>query len=312
MKTIKYLLSVELRVVLLLCFAIACQNQSVKSPTDATATDAKTSEAETAKKIVSLSGTITETLFALGHGDQIIGVDVTSTYPASVKDLPQLGHISRLNVEAVLSLQPDLIILDETSSQSSEVEQLRGAGIDILAIPTEHSFNNPIAMAEVLQQKLGGSDDRLKEIKTELEQQTTQLKDLLADQESQPKVLFVYARGKGSMMVAGTDTPADAIIGLAGGENAVSDFEGFKALSVEGLVSAQPDVILMFDSGLKSIGGIDGIAEVPGLAQTPAGKNKKVIAMDGLYLLGFTPRVGAATLDLAKQLHNTSTSKQSS
>lgn len=103
-------------------------------------------------------------------------------------------------------------------------------------------------------------------------------------------------------MVAGQKTPLDAVINLAGGVNAAQGFDDFKPLTPEALLEANPDVILMFDSGLQSIGGVEGILKIEGIAQTNAGKNKKVIAMDGQYLSGFSPRLGDAVLELNQKL----------
>jgi iron complex transport system substrate-binding protein len=110
--------------------------------------------------------------------------------------------------------------------------------------------------------------------------------------------LFIYARGAGTMLVSGTGTSLDAIIRLAGAQNAVSGFSDFKPLSAESLVAADPDVILMFSSGLQSMGGIEGLLKVPGIVQTTAGKNKKIITMDGELLSGFGLRLPQAVREL--------------
>src|SRR5690606_33743928 len=104
------------------------------------------------------------------------------------------------------------------------------------------------------------------------------------------------------MMVAGQNTPLDAVINLAGGVNAAQGFEDFKPFTPEALLEANPDAILMFDSGLQSIGGAEVILNIEGVGQTNAGKNKKIIAMDGQYLSGFSPRLGDAVLELNQKL----------
>ncbi|HYQ97584.1 MAG TPA: ABC transporter substrate-binding protein, partial [Candidatus Nitrosocosmicus sp.] len=114
--------------------------------------------------------------------------------------------------------------------------------------------------------------------------------------------LFVYARGTGTMMVAGDGTPLTGMINLAGGQNATGGFAEYKPLTTEGVIAANPDVILMFDSGEASLSGEGGILSVPGVSATNAGKNKAVITMDGQYLSGFGPRVGKALVELNKKL----------
>ena len=105
------------------------------------------------------------------------------------------------------------------------------------------------------------------------------------------------------MMVSGTGTPVDIMIQLAGAQNAVTEFTGFKQLSSESLVAANPDVILLFNSGLQSLGGADGLMKVPGVAQTNAGRNKKVVAMDGQFMSGFGLRLPEAVNELNKKLN---------
>ncbi|HAN30239.1 MAG TPA: hemin ABC transporter substrate-binding protein, partial [Myxococcales bacterium] len=116
------------------------------------------------------------------------------------------------------------------------------------------------------------------------------------------KVLFIYARGAGAVSVAGQKTAADAMIRLAGGVNAVQEYEGYKPINAESIVSAAPDLILLTTRGLKSIGGADGVSKLKGVSLTPAGKNKNILAIDDLMLLGFGPRTGKALRQLAEAL----------
>ncbi len=256
------------------------------------------------QRIVSLSGSITETLFAMGHGDKLVGIDVTSTYPADqMEGIPRLGHVRNLNVEGVLSTQPDLIFVNKEDAERPAVVQLKSSDIKVLEIEQENSLDNALHIAEVIADYLGGQE-QLQLIRNQMAEQKELLASLNSGQDvEKPRVLFIYARGTGNMMVAGMNTPAEAMIQLAGGQNAVQEFEGFKALSAEGVIQAQPDVLLMFESGLQSLGGKEQVLNMPGLSETPAGKAGNIIAMDGLYLLGFTPRAGEAAVELTKALN---------
>lgn len=279
-----------------LLFFSACQQQSAatqEEKVEPTITDYE--------RIISLSGAITETLFALGHGDKVIGIDVTSTYPPEeVSQRTQLGHVRNLNVEGVLSLEPDLILVDKKDAGNPAIQQLRQSEIAVLVVPVNYTLEAPVEIATTIAAKLGGHAE-VQALQEKVESAKAQLSAITADRKN-PKVLFIYARGAGSMMVAGKNTSADAMIQLAGGVNAVTEFEGFKALSAEALILAQPDVLLLFESGLQSVGGMEKLLEMPGIEQTTAGKHQQVIAMDGLYLLGFTPRVGEAAIELAEEL----------
>ena len=286
--------------VILMVLGTACSSSSTNT------TDTANEETESDKqieRIVSLSGSITEILFTLGYGDNVVGVDVTSTYPAdAVQQKAQVGHVRNLNIEALLGLNPDLIIAEQSDKDKPVFTQLQNAGADLLFLDGTHTLDKPVNQAKTIIAKIGGEQEALQKMIDQQEQERQQLQTILTAAKHQPTVLFIYARGKGSMMVAGKNTPAEAMIELAGGKNAVNSFEGFKALSVEGLVEADPDVILMFESGLKSLGGKDGLYSIPGIEQTQAGINGRVIAMEGLYLLGFTPRVTKAAVQLAQQL----------
>ncbi len=261
-------------------------------------------EEATYQRIVSLSGSITETLFALGHGDKLVGIDVTSTYPADqLKEIPRLGHVRNLNVEGVLSTQPDLIFVNKEDAERPAVVQLKASDIKVLEVEQQNSLDNALHMAEVIVDHLGGQD-QLEAMRKQLDEQKQTLAAMASGPDTEkPKVLFIYARGTGNMMVAGLGTPAQAMIELAGGRNAVQEFDGFKALSAEGVIQAQPDVLLMFETGLQSLGGKEQVLRMPGVSETPAGKAGNIIAMDGLYLLGFTPRAGAAAIELTKALN---------
>ncbi len=272
----------------------ACQNAP-------SATEQATQEASY-ERLVSLSGCVTELLYELEQGDKIVGVDVTSTYPAEqVAQLPKLGHVRQLNVEALLSLQPDLVLAERTDEASAALQQLEAAGVEVLWLDGSFTLDKPLAQAEQISEKLGLNEELMR-LRRTYEADKAKLQQARQAMENTPKVLFIYARGKGSLMVAGKNTAASAMIELAGGQNAVQSFEGFRALSAEGLMEAQPEVLLLFDSGLQSLGGVEGLLQIPGLAQTPAGQQGHIIGMDGLYLLGFTPRAARAAADLSERL----------
>jgi iron complex transport system substrate-binding protein len=115
-------------------------------------------------------------------------------------------------------------------------------------------------------------------------------------------VLFVYARGAGTLQVAGQETGAGTMIALAGGINAAQGFTGYRPLTAEAVVAAQPDVVLLTDRGLESIGGIDAVLAQPGVALTSAGTARRVVSLDDGMLLGFGPRTGDGVVALARLL----------
>ncbi|NJC26771.1 heme/hemin ABC transporter substrate-binding protein [Neolewinella antarctica] len=278
------------------------------APTDRPAAQTEPESTEMPARIVSLSGTLTEIIHDLGFGDQLVGVDVTSTYPPEINAVPKLGHVSKLNVEALLELRPTLIFVDADNRDKPALNTLADAGIEIVSVPSQPTLDNAAHVATRLEKHLSVNPKTLANYVATIENGSRDLTNSLATRSGpKPRVLFIYARGAKQLMVAGADTEAAAMIALAGGENAITSFTDFKPLTPESLVEAAPDVILMFDSGLESLDGKAGLANVPGISQTPAYKNDRIIAMDGHYLLGFGPRAPNAANDLANYLYPTQT-----
>lgn len=258
--------------------------------------------AEDTPRVVSAGGAITETVYALGVEKCLVGADSSSVYPEAATKLPQVGYMRMLSAEGVLSLKPDVLLTTVEGGPPPVLEQLRGAGVEVLQLSSEHTA--------------AATEERIRKIAAVLKAEAkadavieSLRKDLKAAEEkvktfsSRPRVLFIYARGGGTVNVSGTKTAADAIIALAGGTNAVTGYEGYKPLTAEAAVAAAPDFILVTSRGLEGAGGIDNFLKQPGLELTPAGKNRRVIAMDDLYLLGFGPRLGQAALELCGLLH---------
>lgn len=252
-------------------------------------------------KIVSLNGTISEILVDLGFEENIVGVDVASNYPASLQEKPKVGHSRQLSAEGILALAPDVVIATSEDIKPELAQQIRSTGVKLLLFDHHFSPNGTKELIRSMADSLGREkkgDSILVALQSDLEKV-----EAIEKKEPKPKVLFIYARGTGTMMVAGKNTQVEKMIELAGGVNAVDDFTEFRPLTAEALVAANPDVILLFDSGLSSLGGVDGLLEVQGIRQTNAGKNKKFVEMEGQFLTGFSQRLGKAVEELAKRIH---------
>ncbi|MCY4603408.1 MAG: hemin ABC transporter substrate-binding protein [Gemmatimonadetes bacterium] len=254
-------------------------------------------------RIVSLGGTITETVFALGAGERVVGVDASSSFPETVNQLPKVAYHRRLSAEGVLSLRPTLVIATTEAGPPEAIQQLKSAGVTVLVLPHEPTVENAIAKIERIAAALD-IQARGAALIQALKEELNQVQSSIPQNAAQAKILFLYARGQGTLMVAGQDTSADTMIGLAGATNAVQGYNGYKPLTSEAAVAAAPDLILLMDSGLESIGGAQGLWQLPGLALTPAGQQGRVLSMDGLLLLGFGPRLGQAVLALNQALYD--------
>ncbi|MBB5634858.1 iron complex transport system substrate-binding protein [Pedobacter cryoconitis] len=249
-------------------------------------------------KIVSLSGAISEVLAGTGLEKNIVGTDITSNYPESLKAKPKVGHNKNINAEGIMALQPDLVIGIKKDISPALAAQFKTAGVKLLLVDQEFSIHGTKHLISTLTDSLHvkpKGDSLIKVLDADLAKVKMAAK--------KPKVLFIYARGAGTIMVGGTGTQVESAIKLAGGQNAVTEFPDYKPLTAEALVKANPDVILFFDSGLQSLGGPDGVAKIQGIKETNAGKNKKIISMDGELLGSFGPRLGIAIQELAAKIN---------
>ena len=250
------------------------------------------------ERIVSLNGSTTEILFALGVGENVVGCDASSTYPKNVREkLPSVGYQYRLNVEGILSLKPTLVIGRDDVKPPQVIEQLRMAGVTVLLLKEPRSFEGAKHRLRTIGEAVGCQKQAI-ELIAGLDADIEKLDEKLKAARTQQKVLFLYLRGPQTAFVLGKDSAPGAMFEIIGAENAAGDIKGSKPMTAEAVIAAQPDVYVLFTTGLESIGGVDGLLKLPGLAHTPAGQNRRVVAMSGQYLSGFGPRCGRAALSL--------------
>jgi len=250
-------------------------------------------------RILSIGGDVTEIIHELGAGNRVIATDTTSTFPPAVMALPKVGYMRALSTEGVLAQSPDLILASAGSGPPEVIAALKQSGVPIALVdysPTAQGIGRKIALiAEILDVKEKGIA-LTKSIETELDT----LEKALA-QAPRPRTLFVLSLIGGRIMAAGNKSSANEIITLAGGANAVAEFDGFKPASAEAIIAAQPEAVVMMERE-GDIGADDLFAQEP-FSKIPAAKTRKLIRMDGSYLLGFGPRTPSAARELAKALH---------
>ena len=290
------------QLVILFCLTASI---AIAQPVEVTDANGETVVIYSAERIVSLNGSTTEILFALSIGEKIVGCDASSTYPKhATETLPSVGYQYRLNAEGILSLRPTLVIGRADVKPPQVIEQLRMAGVTVLLLKEPRTVDEAKQRLRTIG-KAVGRQERATALISALEKDIETLKSKLTARQGQPKLkaLFLYLRGPQTAFVLGRDSGPGAMLELVGITNAAGKIKGTKPMTAEAVIAAQPDVYVLFESGLKSIGGIEGLLKVPGLAQTPAGRDKRVVAMDGLYLSGFGPRCGKAALDLFRGIY---------
>ncbi len=283
------------------------QNAAAAPVLPATVTDVDGNEVvvEDVSRIIPLNGNVAETIFALGLGANVVAVDVSALYPEEALALPKVGYQRDLSVEGILSFEPTLVIGTTEAGPADVIQQIAEAGVPlvILEAPTDprsaateiRNIAAAVGLPEVGEELAGAVDARL-----------TEAEELAAGSADEPRVAFLYIRGAGTQMLAGAGSAADGVITAAGGINVGAEIgiNGYQPITPEALVTAAPDVILLMQAGLESIGGVDGLLEIPGIAETPAGMNERFVAFEDLYLLGFGPRIGDSVYDLTIAIHD--------
>jgi iron complex transport system substrate-binding protein len=252
-------------------------------------------------RLVTISGAITEVVYALGAEAQLVGTDTTSLYPPAALKTPKVGYMRQLSAEGLLSLKPDAVIATTESGPPVVLDQLRSAGVAVELIEADHSWGE-VRRKVAAVGRVARREQQGRELQQGLDAEWAQVRQRVASAAGRkPRVLFVLSHGA-SPQVSGEKTAAHAVIGFAGGVNCLGGFEGYRPMTAEAMASAAPDVILTSSQGIEAQGGIDKFWQRPELALTPAYGKRALIVEDALLLLGFGPRLPGAVAKLYAQL----------
>lgn len=268
-------------------FSVAARAAWATAPSD---------ENAAGRRIVVLGGTLTEIVFALGAGGQVVGTDRSSLYPPAATKLPQVGYYRQFSVEGVAALKPDLVIAAAESGPPQAMQALKGLGVRVETLSLTHD------VAELARrvQEVGNLLDRAEQGRALAAQIRAQVAD--ATRVKRPVGVIAVSRHAGRLAAAGRGTAADALFRLLGARNLLADaHQGYKPLSAESLAALRPDVIVTSSLSVAS-GGIEALRAEPGLSTTPAARGGHIIVLDDLLLLGFGPRVGEALRRLGQGL----------
>ncbi|WP_288841367.1 hemin ABC transporter substrate-binding protein [uncultured Deefgea sp.] len=247
-------------------------------------------------RVVSLGGPLTEIIYALNAEQHLVAVDQSSVYPAAANQLPKVGYYRQFSVEGILASKADMVLATDQAGPPQALAQLRKMGIKVIILPGQANLS-------ALSQRIRGVATALnqqqqgEQLANKISQEVKALQPTASTITSTSSALMLMSRS-GEPEGAGKNTSADAMMQLAGLHNVLAQQQGYKPLSREGMAALRPDVIITTTSTLSSMGGMAGLLARPGLAQSPAAKNKRVIVMDDLLLLGFGPRLPEALRQL--------------
>lgn len=263
-------------------------------------------------RIVSVSGAMTEIVYALGAEKQLVGTDTTSLFPAAALQTAKVGYQRQLSAEGLMSLKPDAVIGTTEAGPPVVLDQIRSAGVKVELVDADHSW------AEVQRKvaAVGRATSRTAEaaaLQTRLDAQWAGVLDKITlaakaagPNTKAPRVIFILSNTS-SAQISGDKTAAHAMLTYAGLDNAMAgpgkrdSFSGYRLMTAEALVVAAPDVIITTTQGMDAAGGVNKFWAKSGLELTPAYKKRALVALDALYLMGFGPRLPQAVADLHQQ-----------
>jgi iron complex transport system substrate-binding protein len=259
---------------------------------------------ESAARIVTLSGEFTETVFALGLGDNVVGVDLSSVYPDEALGIPKVGVEFRLLAEPILAQEPTVVIGDEDVIPWDVIEQVRAAGVPVVIFPALTDMDAPVEKIRQVASVLG-IPERGEDLAVTVQEEIDAAMALAAGAQSEPRVAFVYIASDDTVLMFGETTVGGGLLAAAGAYNVANDLgiDGWVPLTPEALVAGDPDVIITASRGVETVGGLNGFLSLPGVAETRAAAEGNVLVYEDLYILGLAPRAGQALRELVLDLH---------
>lgn len=259
--------------------------------------------AQTPDRIVVAGGVITEVIYALGLQDRIVGVDSTSQFPPeALKEKANVGYVRALSAEGVLSLRPSLIMLIDGAGPPDAVSLLNESGVKIARISDGLTPEGVTAKIAAIGAAIGAAAPA-ERLAAQTKARFDELDTLRAGIAKKKRVLFLLSLQNGRALVGGRNSSADGIIKLAGGINVADAIEGYKPMTDEAIAAAAPDMVLMMRNSSAHNTTPDELFAMPAFSQTPAAAGKRLVHMDGLYLLGFGPRTPMAARDLMAAIY---------
>ncbi len=254
---------------------------------------------------VDVSGTLGSIVFALGLGPNVVGRDTATAFPsaAGLPIVTNRGH--SLNAEAVLALDPSIILVSESTVPANAVDQIRDSGVTVVVFPATRDLASNDTLMRSVARALGVPAEGEKLVERTNEQ-IDAARELVPKPSGDPTMAFLYIRGSNLLLLAGPGSGVDDLITELGGRDAGAEADltgAFTAVTAEAMIHADPDVIIVMTEGAATVGGPEGVLKLPGIAETEAGRNGRVVQMDETKILTFGPDVGLVLAALAKAIY---------
>jgi len=282
------------------------ENPTPELPVTVTSADGREVTVTDASRILPLWGNLNEIVFTLGLGDRVVGRDVAATF-AGTEDLPVVTDAHDVSAESALSLEPTVVFAQTDTGPPEAIQMIRDAGVPVVLLDPPTSIEDIPARIRLVAAALGVPEAG-EELVARTEAEIAEIQEAIPEGDA-PTVAFLYLRGSaGVYLLGGPGSGADSMIEAAGGIDAGTELglaNPFTPLTSEALVKAAPDVLLLSDTGLASVGGIDALLQMPGIAQTPAARDRRVVTLEDGVLYSFGSRTPQALAELIPKIHGT-------
>lgn len=248
------------------------------------------------ERIVSIDGSITEIIYALGAQKDLVGVDTTSRYPQAASKLPQVGYMRQLAVEGILSLRPTKVFATTSAGPEEVFDKLKAAKVEVIRIDNQYSLKGVLAKIKQVGKALNKNQEANK-LSAQLSAKFEQLLKRIEDKKTRPKTLFILGAGDRGLMAAGRDTQAQAMLDIVQAKN-VMQYQGYKPVGAEGVLQSNPEFILIAHTGPADMAAVN-----KKFAMTRAEQNKQIHTIDTIKVLGFGPRIDQGLEQLLQVLY---------
>ncbi|MFC7053106.1 hemin ABC transporter substrate-binding protein [Hansschlegelia quercus] len=253
-------------------------------------------------KIVTLGGGVTEIVYALGAGDRIVAVDLTSTYPAAARGKPNVGYYRRLSAEGVLALAPTAIVAADGAGPKETMDVLASAAVPLVSLAEVRRPGDVATRIRAVAEAIGEQERGTALADAVSADLSTLAEDIFHIQKRQRTLILLGPSNGGPLTAAGSQSTGALALELVGGDNVAASMTGWKPLVDEAVLALYPEAVIVMATGAPV--SVDAVARHPALAGSAAVRDNRVVAADALGLVGFGPRVAHIAQGVAKRIYS--------
>lgn len=308
-KIIKNLATILIAVAMIITFTACTSDNKEDSSSDTkkeavqtvypyTVTDSKGNDVvieSEPKKIISVAPSVTELVYALGKGDELLGRTDYCDYPVEAKVVQSIGSLTDPNIEKIIEIKPDIVIAS-THFKDDVAKKLQDLGVKIVVIKDSKTIDGAYESINTLGQILN-AQDKAQEVVDLNKKKIEEIKGKVKGSQT-PKAYYVVGFGKTGDYTATGDTFIAEMLGLAGGKNIAQDATGWK-FSLEKIIENDPEDIIISKNFVMK----DQFMSTDGYKELSAVKNNKVFEIDDNLVNRQGPRIAEGVEALAKILH---------